>query len=128
MAFERLKVIEPKEFIKLIYADVYVRIKDETLYKIAVKEISLDDALSQKLLKVYGDKEIWELQLQALREILPHEQFQIIAKPQDTNEIIEDTKEEREYDEEWHRRTDLSKIPPQLKFLADALAELHKRM
>lgn len=128
LAFERLKVIEPTEFIKQIYADVYIRVKDETLYKIAIKELSLDDALNQKLVKVYGDKEIWQFQLRALREILPREQFTVYKKPDDTKEIIEDIKVERENDEEWHKRTDLSTIPPQFKFLADALTELHKRM
>lgn len=38
--------------------------------------IPLDDAIDQKMFKVFGDREIWNLQLTALRKLLEEEHFE----------------------------------------------------
>lgn len=126
LAFERLLFIEPTEFISTIYADVYIRIRDEILLQIALKEISLDEAINQKLFKIYGDKEVWDIQLKALREILPNEHF---TKP--IPEPVEPTVEDipNQTDEEEVKKEEEPILPrrppsPQLKFLADAYAKI----
>lgn len=83
LLFERLRVDEPTTFLegKDVYADVIVKIKDEVLYDIATKKISLEEAIDQNLFKVLGDKEIWNLQLKALKKIFPNEHFQLITPP-----------------------------------------------
>jgi len=122
LAFERLLFIEPTEYISTIYADVYIRIRDEILLQIALKEISLDEAINQKLFKIYGDKEVWDIQLKALREILPNEHFTKPVEP-----IVEDIP--NQIDEEEVKKEEEPPLPrrppsPQLKFLADAYAKI----
>ncbi|KAL7049287.1 hypothetical protein ACKWTF_003653 [Chironomus riparius] len=137
LLFERLLFIEPTEFITAIYADVYIRIRDEILLQIALKEISLDEALSQKLFKIYGDTEIWDLQLKALREILPNEHFTAPA-PRNVDEIqiveenVEHVIEPQVDDEEEEKKESVPPLPkrpasPQLKFLADAFAKIMQK-
>lgn len=129
LAFERLLFIEPTEFISTIYADVYIRIRDEILLQIALKEISIDEAINQKLFKIYGDKEVWDIQLKALREILPNEHF-TAPIPEPVNEIqpiVEDIP--NQIDEEEVKKEEEPTLPrrppsPQLKFLADAYAKI----
>lgn len=113
---ERCKVFEPKQFLResrQIFADVYIKIEDKILYQVAVKEISIEDAL--KTIEFYGDDEIWQHQLDALRNILPNEQFEVKKEMKIEESIIEGmpTKE-------------LSKIPDEFQFLTDAFIKLNK--
>lgn len=129
MAFERLTVIEPTEIIKRIYADVYVRIHDRVLYQIAIKDISIDDAISKKMFRIRGDREIWNLQLKALKTILPNEEFtKPNSKEDEPKEDEIDSSDDDSDNEEWNRKTDINTIPPQLKFIAVALIELCKKI
>lgn len=135
MLFERLQFIEPTEFITTIYADVYIRIRDEILLQIALKEITLEDAIIQKLFKIYGDKEIWDLQLKALREILPNEHFTDPApRPVDEIQIVEeniDLEDDEETKEEENKDVVLplpNRPPsPQLKFISDVFAKIMQK-
>lgn len=76
----------------------------------------------------YGDKEIWQLQLDALRKILPNENFS--RRPQ--LEITEATSDNEEKTEEWTDygnlpRMDLSSVPKEFKFLADHFEALREK-
>lgn len=81
LLFERLRVEEPDTFLEgtRIYADVLVEIDDEVLIDIATKVISIDDAINQKLFRVRGSRDLWRLQLEALRELLPYQHFKTRA-------------------------------------------------
>lgn len=115
---ERLKVMEPEQNLKKsqIFADVYIKVKDKTLYQVAVKEISLDDALND--IKFYGDEEIWRYNIQALRKILPNEHFEV------KNEMIKDEEtvviEKESIAEEKKPEKKLRIVTEELKFLNDA--------
>lgn len=77
---------------------------------------------------VYGDKEIWQLQLDALRKILPNENFS--RRPQ--VEINEATPDNEEKTEEWTDysnlpQMDLSSVPKEFKFLTDHFEALRDK-
>lgn len=112
---ERCEVFEPQQILRgsQIFADVYIKIEDKILHKVAVKEISIDDAL--KTIEFYGDDEIWKHQLNALRNILPNEHFEVKREKKIDENAIEvvPTKE-------------VSKIPDEFQFLADAFMRLNK--
>lgn len=114
--------MEPEENIKNIFADVYVRVKDKTLYQLAVKEISLKDALKE--IKVYGDGEVWQYNLEALKEVLPHENFQ---KIKETNEEEEVEEEEEEEKLESPPPINIEEIPEGLRFLVEAFNKLKNK-
>lgn len=114
---ERLKVMEPQKNLKKseIFADVYIKVKDKTLYQLAVKEISLDDALND--IKFYGDEEIWRYNIQALRKILPNEHFEVKKEIKKDEEVVIDKEsivDERKPDKK------LPQVTEELKFLNDA--------
>lgn len=100
---------------------------------IAAKQISLEDAITAKLFKVYGDAEIWKLQLNALKEILPNECF----APRRRRFSIEDYKNDAATSEEVSAegvtdysnlpRMDLSSVPKEFTYLTEHFAALsHK--
>lgn len=150
MLFERLQVDEPEIFLEKnkIYADVLVQITDKVLAgkvvemihqrfalkvlsDIAAKKISIDDAIINKLFKVYGDAEIWKLQLDALKEILPGEHFE---PRKAENPKVEETDEEvpELMINEWTDysnlpQTDLSDIDAEFKLLTDHFAALRHK-
>ncbi|CAO1373113.1 unnamed protein product [Diamesa serratosioi] len=82
--FENLTVTEPVEEILPddVYADVLVLVNDEHLIDIACKEISIEDALLQKLLRIFGDKEIGRYLIKALKNCLEYEKFVPRPKPE----------------------------------------------
>lgn len=93
---------------------------------IATKQISLDDAIRDRLFSVYGDNEIWTRQLDALREILPNEHFEVkqppvVEEPEPNDEVIEFT------DYGNFPQMDFSDVPPEFKFVADQLAALRTK-
>lgn len=127
LLFERLRVDEPENFLrnKQIYADVFVKIDDEVLVDIASKEISLEDAINQKMFRVYGDREIWKRQLEALKKILPNENFTPRPKePEVASENDEAAGVEDSIDFGNLPRMDLSDVPKEFKALSDHLAGL----
>lgn len=131
MLFERLRVDEPPKFLDKnhIYADVLIKICDEVLIDIASKEISIDDAISKRLFRVYGDAEIWKRQLNALRIILPGENFTPRLKEA---EAIQGKEEAEMYLDDWTDfsnlpQTDLSNIPEEFKALVDHFASLRNK-
>jgi hypothetical protein len=97
---------------------------------IASKEVSLDDAIDQKLFKVYGDMEVWNLQLKALKAILPNEQFDprrsedvepdppVVESPLVVSEFV---------DYGNFPEMDLSNIPPEFKFIVDHFKTLRSK-
>lgn len=118
--------------------DVYIQIKDENLYRIARQEISLDDAISQRKFKVYGDIPLWELQLKALRKVLLNEKFEEVIieepepEPEPESEIIEDCPPENDKnieDEktEIQRESEIIVKQPELTFLANAMDILYNK-
>lgn len=116
LMIERCKVLEPKQFLRdsQIFADVYIKIEDRILYQVGVKEISVDHALKE--IEFYGDDEIWKYQLDALREILKSEQFEVKTKKKSQENIVECTPTNDE----------VSKVSVEFKFLTDALMKLNK--
>lgn len=125
--FERLRVDEPEKFLQKnqIYADVWIRIDDEVLVDIASKEISLEDAIDQKMFRVYGEREIWKRQLEALKKILPNENFTPRPKePEVEAENDEASGVEDRIDFGNLPRMDLSDVPEEFKALTDHLAGL----
>lgn len=109
--------MEPQKNLKKseIFADVYIKVKDKTLYQLAVKEISLDDALND--IKFYGDEEIWRYNIQALRKILPNEHFEVKKEIKKDEEVVIDKEsivDERKPDKK------LPQVTEELKFLNDA--------
>ena len=115
-----------------IYADVLIKITDELLIDIASKEISLDDAIAEKMFKVYGDREIWKLQLNALRDILPSEEF--APRPKKIIKIKESENEDDDDDDSIDRidygslpHMDLSNVPEEFKTLTEHFAGLRDK-
>lgn len=130
MLFERLRVDEPTKNLEGsdVYADVLVKIKDEVLFDIALKNITLQDATDQKMFKVYGDREIWNLQLNALRRILPSEHFRPrpISPPAPTPEADNETFED------WVDcgslpKMDFADVPDEFKMITDHLTGLRDK-
>lgn len=111
-----------------VYADVLVKIKDEVLFDIAAKKISLQDAIDQKMFKVYGDREIWNLQLKALRRILPSEHFRPrpVSPPPPTpdanDEVFKDW-----VDYGSLPKMDLADVPEEFKMITDHLTGLRDK-
>jgi hypothetical protein len=94
---------------------VYIKIEDKILYQVAVKKITIEDAL--KTIEYYGDNEIWGHLLDALRnKILPTEHFEVKREKKIEENVIEDvpTKE-------------ILNIPDEFQFLADAFIKLNKK-
>lgn len=83
------------------------------------------------MFKVYGDSEIWNLQLKALQKLLPEEYFE----PRKTGEPKEEVKEEDVPDfmiEEWTDysnlpQTDLSDVGEEFKLLTESFAALRNK-
>lgn len=72
----------------------------------------------------YGDKEIWQLQLDALRKILPKENFS--RRPQvEINEATGDNEEWTDYSN--LPQMDLSSVPKEFKFLTDHFEALRDK-
>lgn len=130
LLFERLRIDEPPEFLQKnqMYADVLVEIDDEVLIDVASKDISIDDAVKRKLFRVYGDAEIWKRQLEALRKILPSEQFTPRLKQ---SEVDEDKEIEFNFDDGTDfgnlPQADLSNIPEEFKALTEHFASLREK-
>lgn len=96
---------------------------------IASKEISIDDAIENKLFKVYGDGEIWKLQLDALKRILPGENFlpQKMPEPEpepEEEEEADSTLVEDRIDFANLPETDLSDVPIEFKAITDHFISL----
>lgn len=104
-------------------------LKSFSLTDIATKEISIDDAINEKLFKVYGDAEIWQLQLKALKEILPDEQFEpvIIDEPTLVPEEVPDFMIEEWTDYSNLPQTDLTDVDESFKMLTDHFAALRNK-
>lgn len=127
LLFERLRVDEPTKYLEVkdVYADVIVKISDEVLFDIATKKIPLQDALDQKLFKIFGDKEIWNLQLKALERILPDEHFKprpIASQPSTPEETFDDW-----IDYGSLPKMDLADVPEEFKRLTDHFTGLRDK-
>lgn len=61
---------------------------DEDLIDIACREISVEDALLKKILRVFGDKEIGRYLIKALKDCLPLEKFEPRPKPEPNDDYI----------------------------------------
>lgn len=108
---------------------------------IATKTISIEDAISEKMFKVFGDAEIWKLQLTALEELLSDEHFEPKRKKQPEVEVVDtcDLKEEENVDpkdkafgEDWIDygnlpEMDLSDVGPEFKVLTDHFIALRSK-
>ncbi|CRL02994.1 CLUMA_CG016259, isoform A [Clunio marinus] len=129
LVFERLLVVEPEIFITKdrIYADVYIKINDEVLIDIASKKISLDDALNEKMFQVFGDAEIWDLQLKTLKNILPNENFSPRPEEQPNDEPKDEATAEVDEDYvdfENLPQIDFSDVPKEFQFIVDQIIAL----
>ena len=65
-----------------VYADVLVLVNDEHLIDIACKDISIEEALFKKFLRMFGDKEIGRYLLKALQNCLEYEKFESRPQPE----------------------------------------------
>lgn len=106
--FENLTVTEPAVEILPddVYADVLVLVNDEDLIDIACKEISVEDALVKKILRVFGDKEIGGYLIKALKDCLPLEKFEPRPKPEPNDDYIyfyADGETAEDYDDEYEQ-------------------------
>ena len=143
LILERGQVIEPQTLLKKnqIYADVFIEIHDQVLAgrksrnefekslkfmkftDIASKDICIYEAIEKKMFSVYGDDEIWKLQLAALKKVLPTLSFKT------REERLK--KKEKIYVPATNYRnlpiTDLSDVPSEFKMIADHFESLRKK-
>lgn len=59
-----------------------VLVNDEDLIDIACRELSVEDSLLKKQLRIFGDKEIGRYLIKALKDCLPLEKFEPRPKPE----------------------------------------------
>ncbi|CAO1311504.1 unnamed protein product [Diamesa tonsa] len=106
--FENLTVTEPVVEILPddVYADVLVLVNDEDLIDIACREISVEDALLKKILRVFGDKEIGKYLIDALKNCLPFEKFVPRPKPEPNDDDLYfygEGENAEDYDDEYEQ-------------------------
>lgn len=89
-----------------VYADVLVLVNDEDMIDIACREISVEDALLKKVLRVFGDKEIGKYLITALKNILPFEKFVPRPKPEPNDDNLyfyAEGENAEDYDDEYEQ-------------------------